>query len=258
MKTQYVFDIETVALSEEDVLALMPEFNPDEIKIGNRKPENAEAYIEQKRLEHKARFMERAALSALTGRVMALGIYNPTTEDKLIVVDDERKLIETFFQRFETGLGDLTQWIGFRIADFDIPFLMRRAWALNIPVPARALVKGRYLTNWFVDLAELWRASSRDPELISLDRLARFLGVGSKTNSGAAFAALLYENQEAAIEYLSNDLVLTWKIAERLGVIRPAEAEAASGPDLTEPAGVGRGDGAEEPELEAAVAATFW
>jgi DNA polymerase III epsilon subunit-like protein len=220
----YVFDIETAPLPEEEIIAIMPAFNPDEVKIGNRKPETASAYIEEKRIEHKARFMERAALSALTGKVVAIGVkLGPGEKDYLISTNEERTLIETFFHTFEKGQIEMTRWIGFNISGFDIPFLLRRAWTLGIRPPA-GLVKGRYLTSWFVDLVDVWRASSREPEHITLDRLARFLGLGAKTGTGAAFAALLYENHEAAVEYLANDITLTWRIAERLGVILPAGA----------------------------------
>lgn len=255
-----VFDIETVPLPEEQILALLPAFDPDEVKVGNRKPETAEKYIEEKRAEHKARVLERAALSAITGKVAALGIWDGDAgATGVILIDEERRLIETFFTRFELGLGEMTRWVGFNIEHFDIPFLLRRAWALGIRPPA-GLVKGRYLTSWFVDLMNVWRASTGERELISLGRLAQFLGQGNKDGTGAAFAALLYEDQAKAAEYLRNDLALTWRIAERLGVILPAGAEVAH--EYGEP---GRELAAEmndkraEPELEPAPEPlSFW
>jgi hypothetical protein len=214
----YVFDIETGPLPDDQLI--MPDFNdPEEVKVGNLKDP---AKIEAKRQEYRNRFLERAALSALSGQILALGILGPTKNDLLVFLDDEPAIIRIFFEKFIGDRKTLTRWVGFNVAGFDIPMIVRRAWHHRIPVPG-GLFKGRYLSSWFVDLAEIWRCSAHEKELISLDRLARFLGLAGKDGNGAGFAALLYQEPKAAIEYLRRDLELTWQIAERFGALGALE-----------------------------------
>jgi hypothetical protein len=215
----YVFDIETVPLPD-DQLAEMD--LGEAVKLGNLKdPEK----IEAKRREHENRCYERAALSPLTGRVAAVGILGPNKRDLRVDFSEEEKLIRSLFDYFcHDNAG---WWIGFNIAQFDLPFVVRRAWALGIQ-PPRWLVNGRYLSSNFIDLAQVWRLCAYEKELISLDRLARFLGLGNKDGSGAGFAQLLYADKAAARAYLEKDLFLTWSIAERFGLF-------AANPDEGEP-----------------------
>lgn len=219
----FVFDIETVPLPDEELREAIPAFNEEDVKTGNLKPENAAAKIEKARLEHANRALEKAALDPLTGRVAAVGILGPaaTGTVRTLFDPDEKKLINWFFGEYVRITE--SYWIGFNIAGFDIPFLLRRAWKLGIR-PPRGLLKGRYLSSFLIDLAEVWRCSTREKEFPSLDRIARFLGVGTKNGTGAGFAHLLYSDETAAREYLERDLYITWAVAVRLGVIHEAEA----------------------------------
>jgi len=70
------------------------------------------------------------------------------------------------------------------------------------------------------DLLALWQCGDR-AESISLDRLARVLGLPGKTGSGADFARLFGENRPAALAYLENDLKLTREVWLR--VVREPE-----------------------------------
>ena len=63
--------------------------------------------------------------------------------------------------------------IGFNIARFDVPFLLRRSWSLRVPVPA-GVFNGRSLNHHVVlDLYEEWQAGDRG-EMISLKRLPEY------------------------------------------------------------------------------------
>lgn len=208
----YVFDIETVPLPTAQLVDsdLLKEAK---IPINWKDPEK----IAAKKLEDQNRALEQAALSPLTGRVAAIGILGPAKTDcRVDFSEAEDKLIRSLFDYFEHDNRGV--WIGFNIGQFDLPFLVRRAWALGITPPAW-LVGGRYLPESFIDLAVVWRLCAYERELISLDRLARFLGVGQKNGSGAAFAQMLYADKATARAYLENDLRLTWEIAERFGLL---------------------------------------
>ena len=210
----YIFDIETVPLPTEQWLDNAEPFSP---------PSNIKdpAKIEARRLEHQNRVTERAALNPLSAEIAVIGIKGPARADSILLIGSEADIIKNFFERFEAE--GINQWIGFNIAAFDVPFIMRRAWALGIDLPTkRLLVKGRRLSHWCIDLVELWKACTFEKDFPSLDRLGRFLGVGSKEHSGANFQSLLYESKEAALAYVENDLELTWRLAERFGVIGQA------------------------------------
>src|ERR1700752_1520720 len=91
----YVFDIETVPLPTDQLQAMMPVFNPEEIKTSHIvDPEKIKAKIEKARAGQFNRFMRRAALSALTGRVAMIGFRDENGinsildwDEKLIIAD---------------------------------------------------------------------------------------------------------------------------------------------------------------------------
>lgn len=149
------------------------------------------------------------ALHAETARVLCVGVM----EDgfKGVYEGDETDIL---LNAWETIDGAETI-IGHNLRGFDIPFLARRSWILGVPVPR--IMAGRFLDARFVDTMEAWSCGNRE-ERISLDNLAKALGVGAKTGSGADFAALYAKDRKAALGYLENDLRLTKAVAERMGL----------------------------------------
>lgn len=230
-----VFDIETTALDTETLRAIMPVFDPDSVKTGQYGPDKAAEKIERARLEHFNRFMRRAALSATTGQIAMIGIKS---ESELQILEgDEKTIIQDWLNQFETGIAQGAHWIGFCIGNFDLPFLVRRAWRYRLRIPY-GIVRGRYLTGFFTDLLQLWNGSEYGNQFeVSLDDLAQYFGVGKKTANGADFGELLRYKPEAARAYLENDLEITWKIAEIMGALKgpladqPIPATAASAPN---------------------------
>lgn len=203
-----ILDIETGPAPE----SVLQEFEPEFSAPANYKdPEKIEAAISKQREEWR----NRAALSPITGRVLAIGFGGADLGETIFEGGSEADLLNAAWPLI---LDETCRIIGFCSNRFDIPFLLKRSWALGIPVPLDELFRGRYLRDRFVDLADVWQCGSRD-EHISLDRLARLLGCGGKTGSGADFARLLASDREAALEYLRQDLRLTEAVAARLGVI---------------------------------------
>lgn len=198
---QTVFDCETSALAESEISQFMPEF---EAPSNYRDPEKIKANIEEQR---KAWF-ERAALSPLTGKVIAIG-YSIDGEIMLrINPEDEKALIVEFWELLRTQWTQ-AQFIGFNIKRFDLPFLCRRSWRLGIAFPSY-IRYGRYWHEDFVDLFEEWQLGDYQAS-ISLDNLAKFLGIGQKSGSGADFAGFPRDKQES---YLTTDIQLTAKAAK--------------------------------------------
>lgn len=218
MKT-FIFDIETGPLPEAELTALIPPFDRDAVKTGNLKdPEKIAAKLAEAEAEHRREFIDRAALDPLTGQVLAIGILE---KGGIAVLDDpsEAMLLREFWQMCQGDMGRVHQLVGFNVCQFDLPFLIRRSWKHRIAVPY-GYRRGRYWSDQVVDLREAWQLGDRQARG-SLDSIARHLGVGAKNGDGKDFAELWQEDRAKAVAYLQNDLELTAKVAEALGVLQP-------------------------------------
>jgi hypothetical protein len=245
-----VFDIETGPQSIDRLQGMIPAFDPETVKIGNLGEEKAKEKIERARAEHMTRFQRSAALSAISGEILAIGVMREVDSTKPpileLLVDREDLVLRAFFQIFtESQKKDPTQWVGFYIRNFDLPFIIRRAWKHGIGVPD--LMIGRYLPIVFTDLFDTWRLCEYPPDRIGLDTLARFFEVGAKTGDGAQFHELLRHDREAAITYLKNDLWLAWKLAASMGAFwTPDQAKTVSASLVGTPKGIRAEPGPED------------
>lgn len=254
-----VFDIETGPIDEDFIRELLPDFDPDSmgdppgefdessVKLGNLKDqEKIRAKIEKAREDHNdavtkwnakastARadywraVLEKAALSPITGQVLAIGYGDG---DSVVIddgSDDERKILKTFWEDFEaTG----ARYCGWHIAGFDVWFLVNRSRILGIPHPEVLDRNGRYLNSCFIDLMEHWNCGARsvyDPFAgksksgAKAKDIAKVLGVARPADAtpvvhGGQFAEFwrgTKEQREQAREYLR------WDIREEVGIAR--------------------------------------
>ena len=206
MKT-LLFDIETGPLPIDEIAHLCPEFKAP---ANYKDPEKIAANIE----EQKAAWLERGALSALTGQVLAIGMR--TRGKTSILFGDEADMLRNFWQVVDCSSNQFVTLVGYNINRFDIPFMVRRSWALGVEVPKHLIFTGRgYLSNLFLDLAQEWQCGDRQ-EWLKLDTLCKFLGLPAKNGSGKDFAALWESDRPKAMEYLQNDMLITAKVMERL------------------------------------------
>ncbi len=167
-----VFDLETGPLAESELSALLPPFDPAEVKTGNLKdPAKIAEKIAEAEANHRRDFIERAALDPLTGRVVAIGVMTfdargevPTAFGKggkffIIGHDDEARTLFEFWELTRGEMGRMNPMIGFNIFGFDLPFLFRRSWKHRVPVPF-GLRRGRYWSDQLIDLRDClaaWR-----------------------------------------------------------------------------------------------------
>lgn len=218
----------------------MPPWSDDMCKMGNLKDETkrAEKLAQEKaryeaelageksaRDAHKCEWASRAALSPLTGQVLAVGFTRPGMtvilgED----TNDEAVVLKQFWDVFRKYHASGGRLVGWNSNGFDVPFLVRRSWKHGVDVPVEVYDRNpRYLCGTFVDLMQRWAVGQSGYE--KLDTAARWLGLGGKPDGvdGGHFAALWRsgdaESRLAAKGYLLNDLEMTWKLGERMGVI---------------------------------------
>jgi hypothetical protein len=217
MKTIF-FGIETGPLPEAELAAMVPPFDPAEVRTGNLKdPEKIAAKLEEAKAHHRREFIERAALDPLTGRVVAIGLL-PLAGGRFEVIghDDEAQILREFWSACRGEMGRIHQMVGFNIYQFDLPFLFRRSWKHRVEVPF-GFRRGRYWADEMVDLRDYWQLGDRQARG-SLDTIAMHLGLGSKNGDGKAFAELWRADRDRAIAYLRNDVELTARVSAALGV----------------------------------------
>lgn len=173
-------------------------------------------------------FIDRAALSPITGRVLAIGYIGTNDAIRIAAVDPadpeaESHLLQSFWTTFRDCCKSDTPIVGFNSHAFDLPFLVRRSWLLGVDVPDDVLAHGRP-HRLFIDLMQVWQCGNRQ-ERISLNNLSAFFGTGGKLEGvdGGDFARLYLsekpEDRETAIEYLRQDVRLTLAAAKRMGVV---------------------------------------
>ncbi len=254
------FDIETGPQPLDRLKSILPawnpdsvgpppaEFNPDSVKLGALKdPAKIEAKIEEAERKHVASIadyyrkkdggeaeyweaiLKDAALSAVTGQVVAIG-YLGKNENLHLAVDgvSEHHLLTQFWKVYQTCRAGRRSLVGFRIKGFDVPFIAQRSWMLGVEVPATILTPTGFLDSLFIDLDDRWKCGNREvwgkPGHGTLDTIAKSLGLDGKPTdcTGADFAKLLWsdkpEDRESAKGYLSGDLRMVMQIAERMGV----------------------------------------
>jgi len=229
-----IFDVETGPLAESELSALLPPFDPAEVKTGNLKdPAKIAEKLAEAEVNHRRNFFDNAALDPLTGRVVAIGmlVFDELSEvaaplangpamdsGKCVIIghDDEARTLREFWRYTQAEMGRMNPIIGFNIFTFDLPFLFRRSWKQRVPIPF-GIRRGRYWGDQVIDLRDAWQLGDRQARG-SLDSIAKHLGVGAKNGDGKAFAELWRNDRAKAEAYLRNDLELTAKIALGLGI----------------------------------------
>jgi hypothetical protein len=252
-----VFDIETGPLPMDHLKKVLPgfdrssvkhpgQFDPSTVKCGNiggptsekgiakiaearaehaKAVANYESSLTQAEANHWQEIQSRAALSATTGQVLAIGYKT----DEKTVIDcvggiegdrdiDEIDVLKSFWARYEKLRKSDRQMVGFNSREFDIQFIAQRCVILGIPIPKTLIQNERYLDKTFLDLRDRWGFGGRSSG--SLDLICKSCGLGGKPDgvTGSHFADLFHtkETRREAIEYLLNDLDITFEFAERL------------------------------------------
>ena len=212
-----ILDIETIAQPEADIRAKLPPFDADKVPLGVLKdPDKILAKIMEAQANHGNAEVERAALSAETGIVAISGMMDDSIHQ---FADGEEDIIAKTFEKMLqvfSGGGIISGW---NVKGFDLPFLVKRAWLLNVKVPARIFnpFKPRYpWSDSIVDLMDVWKAGQFTEKHTSLNTALRHLGLPQKTGCGADFGSLWEGDKTAALAYNADDLELEMMVARRL------------------------------------------
>jgi hypothetical protein len=130
------FDIETEVC--HDAIQFMDE---PTAPSNYKDPEKIAAYIAEKRQEQ----IEKAPLDADYGQIVAIGVKSDAGDTTALLArddSDERTIINLFWKYYANANGVSC---GYNIIGFDLPYLMRRSFALGIkPAVIPSLAKYRY------------------------------------------------------------------------------------------------------------------
>jgi len=210
--TRIFLDLETAGLSLDQLQKFMPK--DDEWPLGNAsKPETVARIIEEKKVE----WIDQAALSAITGQIIAVAVGVGENLPPICHVGQELELINLTLAHLETITSCYT-WNG---SGFDLPFLCQRAAVYGISAFGRltTMFRGRrYWNENLIDAKQVWSMYSSDHRGTSLAKVAMALGVGEKIGNGKDFADLLKTDRERAMDYAKNDVVLLRKIVQAMGI----------------------------------------
>ncbi len=218
------FDIETAPLPdvEQRIHDLYP-FNPDKVSLGNaKKPETVERIIEEARKAHVPDLLEKAALDPLLSHICAIGWWSPKEDEPVLMqasAGGEPQMLRAFWGRIEKSwTGEYTRWVGFNIAEFDIPFLFKRSWLIGVQ-PFYNVYKGRWLDDRIADIRQIWGFYDRYAKG-KLSDVAKVLGCVYPDRpddvDGKDFYKVLKSDPDKAFAYLKSDLYETREIAKRI------------------------------------------
>ena len=205
--TTTFLDIETASLPPDQLAKVKPEFTAAK---NLKDPAKIAADIAEK----EQAWLDRAALDAVSGQVLCIGTLGGPKDFFPLHSSNEVTTLTLGWQWLEQTLAAGNQVVGFCIFHFDLPFLIRRSYIHNVRVPG-AIRRGRYWADGLIDIADIWACGNRD-QTISLDRLAKVLGVPAKLGSGADFAGLWQTDREAALAYLKRDCEIVRDVYQRM------------------------------------------
>ena len=127
-------------------------------------------------------------------------------------------MISKFWSAALSAYNDGNILAGHNIKNFDLPYLVRRSFKLGLCVPSELRPeRSRFWPYFFFDTMEEWSMGDNQRR-ISLDRLARHLGLEGKSGSGKGFSKLYQSDQAAALDYLKQDLKVSASVAEALAI----------------------------------------
>lgn len=246
-----LFDIETGALPDDQLRHLFTppeppphpgEFDPKSVKLGNLKDQaKIDAKIEAAKKDHDAAvagygqacedlrkssfdsFRADAALDAATGRILAIGFMN--RQGEFVCADgggSEEQLLHDFWQQVHRCRAERRSMVGLNIHEFDLPFIVRRSWLLDISVPEWIIRDNRFWDRMFVDLRKVWLCGQFAGNCKSnFDHLGKAFGTGGKIDGldGSQFASLWDNDRQQAIAYLRNDLMQPRFWAIKMGIL---------------------------------------
>jgi predicted PolB exonuclease-like 3'-5' exonuclease len=173
-------------------------------------------------------YFEKSPLYSEYGKIVVISCGG-FKDDKVVTISfssvyDEAEIINNFFTFINKKIEKNTSTciIGYNINTFDVPFIIKRAFANNItkiPFIFRIFDKKPWeLSAKFKDIFVLWQMNTRN--FVSLDAVAACLGLETHKNTmdGSMVGSTFHKekNLQKIVDYCEMDVVLTGKVMKRL------------------------------------------
>ena len=201
--TYTYFDVETIPDQSEGAL----ERAKESIKVPgtHKKPETIAQYIEDNAQEA----WERTALDGWKGHVSCI----VANDEKWAIGDvgSEKVMLQDFFNQMQEST-----LVGHNIIGFDIQFLTKRALVLGVKLPPEHIWP-RNLKPWDNKVFDTMTAFGNGKEFISLDNLARNLGIKGKGDTTGKQVHYMWQQglHDEIAEYCADDVRIVREIHER-------------------------------------------
>lgn len=205
-------DIETIPGQHE---GLLDEYRAAVKAPGNySKPESIKAWLDENREAIAQAEWQKTALDGAVGQIVCIswashieGQTHFVTSTDLV---DEKEMLYTFW----SDMNDREDTIGgHNVASFDIPFLWARSIIHNVRPPAWF---PRNPKPWYPEVYDTMHQWNPDKR-ISLDRLAKALGLPGKTGKGSDVWPMVQEGKwDDIAAYCMADVNLTLAVYDRM------------------------------------------
>jgi 3'-5' exonuclease len=155
---------------------------------------------------------KKAALDALTGQVVCIGLLGVDASNKVesglaLVSQNENKLLSEFWAHL--AITRISRFIAHNGLGFDLPYLWRRSVVQGVRTTLNLDLR-RFRSDFVFDTMAVW-ANWDARSYPSLDDLCRGLGVGAKVGSGAQVLELWKSGKlEDIARYCLHDCWLTY------------------------------------------------
>lgn len=201
--TYTYFDVETIPDQSEGALERAKE--SVKVPANYKNPDTIAAYIE----ENAQEAWEKTALDGWNGHVAHISVNGVP----YIVRDigEEKYVLSLFFKELQEST-----LVGHNLINFDIPFLTKRALVLGVKLPPEHIWP-RNIKPWDNKVFDTMMQLGNGKEFISLDNLARNLGIKGKGNATGKQVHYMWQNglHDEIAEYCADDVRIVREIHER-------------------------------------------
>jgi len=226
------FDIETIP-NQLIPIECIPQFDPDEVKVGNAGPEKAQEKIDKKREEFETdRAKQMSTDSSLLQVCTFVGVkYDTESKDTLSKVSiqvtdeddaDDLEAVTHGWEFIRSAAMERIPIVTFNGLSFDLPAMFQRAIIQDVPVDPVMFQRlmGKYGNHYHYDLLSTLTNSHRlvDWKGKNLDFWLRLYQIGTKGDMDGSQVYEAWKNKEfdRIQAYGESDVMNTCKLFARI------------------------------------------
>lgn len=235
-----ILDIETLSQPKEDILANLEPWNEEEargrVPKNYKKDDAINGWLEDDKANHGKDILDKAALRPETGKLAVVGVWHEKKVQQLVLSPDgpetpvtlngvtsfrtEKELVEHALMLIANHTVLNHNVIGWNLLGFDLPFIIKRAWLLGVPVGQDIFNPfSRYpIKDLFVDTMRMWQVGDRKAPYASLGNVQKLLKMEQKPD-GSKFEGMWNLDRNLALAYNREELNSQAILYGRLGLL---------------------------------------